>query len=938
MPFNKVIYDGDVLIDLTDDTVSPGTLLQGITAHDKSGSVIEGQIPTNESVEGVLQNGDDVYHIPAGYHDGSGTVQIDDAEKEKLIPGNVRKGVTLLGVEGIVEPDMPLPSLDTPGTAADLRSGKQLIDQDGLVVEGSMPEVPRAVPSISVDPTGLITATTEQSEGYVSSGTESETQQLSTDPGQTVTPSTESQTAVTAGKYMTGSVVVDGDEKLLPENIKSGVSIFGVEGSYAPAVEQATPSIDVGGDGLITASATQEAGYVSAGTKSATKQLDVKNDSDLTVSDGTVTAPAGYYPVSASKAVPTAEQATPEISVGPDGLITASATQESGYVSGGTKSTTEQLDVKDDSDLIVSEGTVTAPAGYYPSPASKAVPEVAQATPSIAVSSEGLITASATQSAGYVASGTKSATKQLEVKDDSDLTVSGGTVTAPAGYYPVSASKTISTVTQATPSIVVDSTGLITASATQSAGYVVSGTKSATKQLTTQGAKVVKPSTSTQTAVASGSYTTGDVTVQGDSNLKASNIKDGISIFGVEGTYTGQSLPSLSTPGTASDLKYGKQLIDQNGDVITGSMSTLSLAKPTIEVTSSGAITATVTQSESGYLSADTKRGTYQLSTQATKTVTPGTSRKTVVAPQMYTTGTIYVQGDTNLVGSNIKDGVSIFGVEGTYTGQSLPSLTTPGTAADLKSGKQLINQSGSIVTGSMPTVSWAKPTMRFQTNGTINVTATQDEGFIEGGDQTATAQFPSTMTSSGGTYTPTTSRQTIVPSARWTTGYHYMAGDANLVSGNIRKGISIFNVTGTYEGTATPSYTTFSNITASVSRTLDPTLTFSISPSVNAQQLVACAGMLYITGTAYSPYAGSTSLSNTPCIYYYLLGSDAFLYIPTSPQDAYFALSMLNNTNTKISGSTLTLDLSHDTANSATWYLGVTSARFPGVVKVVYI
>ena len=219
MPFNKVIYDGNVLIDLTDDTVSPGTLLQGITAHDKSGSVIEGQIPTNESVESVLQNGDDVYHIPAGYHDGSGTVKIDDTEREKLIPGNVRKGVTLLGVEGVVEPDMPLPSLDAPGTAADLRSGKQLIDQDGLVVEGSMPEVPRAVPLISVNPAGLITATTEQSEGYVSSGTESETQQLSTDPGQTVTPSTESQTAVTAGKYMTGSVVVDGDEKLLPENI-----------------------------------------------------------------------------------------------------------------------------------------------------------------------------------------------------------------------------------------------------------------------------------------------------------------------------------------------------------------------------------------------------------------------------------------------------------------------------------------------------------------------------------------------------------------------------------------------------------------------------------------------------------------------------------------------------------------------------------------------
>lgn len=54
---------------------------------------------------------------------------------------------------------------------------------------------------------------------------------------------------------------------------------------------------------------------------------------------------------------------------------------------------------------------------------------------------------------------------------------------------------------------------MITASATQSAGYVSAGTKSGTKQLTTQAAKTVTPSTSEQTAVASGVYTTGAVKV-----------------------------------------------------------------------------------------------------------------------------------------------------------------------------------------------------------------------------------------------------------------------------------------------------------------------------------------------------------------------------------------------------------------------------------------
>lgn len=66
---------------------------------------------------------------------------------------------------------------------------------------------------------------------------------------------------------------------------------------------------------------------------------------------------------------------------------------------------------------------------------------------------------------------------------------------------------------QATPVITVSSTGLITAKSTQTAGYVSDGTKSATKQLTTQSAKTVTPSTSSQTAVSSGRYTTGNVTV-----------------------------------------------------------------------------------------------------------------------------------------------------------------------------------------------------------------------------------------------------------------------------------------------------------------------------------------------------------------------------------------------------------------------------------------
>lgn len=135
-----------------------------------------------------------------------------------------------------------------------------------------------------------------------------------------------------------------------------------------------------------------------------------------------------------------------------------------------------------------------------------------------------------TSSAGVKIAGT------APVKSSADLTASGSSIVVPAGFYASDASKSVATATQATPSITVSSSGLITASATQSTGYVSSGTKSATKQLTTQSSKTVTPSTSTQTAVSSGRYTTGTVYVAGSSNLVASNIKSGVSIFGVTGT------------------------------------------------------------------------------------------------------------------------------------------------------------------------------------------------------------------------------------------------------------------------------------------------------------------------------------------------------------------------------------------------------------------
>lgn len=104
-------------------------------------------------------------------------------------------------------------------------------------------------------------------------------------------------------------------------------------------------------------------------------------------------------------------------------------------------------------------------------------------------------------------------------------------------------------IVQGTPSISVSSTGLITAKATQSAGFVSDSTKSSTKQLTVQEAQTITPSLSEQT-IASGRYLIGTQTISAitkellaslDSDFIADNIAEGVDLFGLVGTLAGAS-------------------------------------------------------------------------------------------------------------------------------------------------------------------------------------------------------------------------------------------------------------------------------------------------------------------------------------------------------------------------------------------------------------
>lgn len=133
MAKSKVIFGGETLIDLTGDTITADKLKKGYTAHGADGEVIHGtcehdantqdatasdaeilsgktayvrgnkvtgKMANNGAVAGKISTKAGKYTVPQGYHDGSGTVEIDPTEQAKLIPANIRDGVTILGVGG----------------------------------------------------------------------------------------------------------------------------------------------------------------------------------------------------------------------------------------------------------------------------------------------------------------------------------------------------------------------------------------------------------------------------------------------------------------------------------------------------------------------------------------------------------------------------------------------------------------------------------------------------------------------------------------------------------------------------------------------------------------------------------------------------------------------------------------------------------------------
>ena len=84
--------------DLRTKLVSLG-LAQSASDLEDCVTAVEG-IEDRGAVTGAISTKAGQYAVPVGYHNGSGKVSIASAEQEKIVAGNIKSGVTILGVVG----------------------------------------------------------------------------------------------------------------------------------------------------------------------------------------------------------------------------------------------------------------------------------------------------------------------------------------------------------------------------------------------------------------------------------------------------------------------------------------------------------------------------------------------------------------------------------------------------------------------------------------------------------------------------------------------------------------------------------------------------------------------------------------------------------------------------------------------------------------------
>ena len=407
------------------------------------------------------------------------------------------------------------------------------------------------------------------------------------------------------------------------------------------------------------------------------------------------------------------------------------------------------------------------------------------------------------------------------------MTSSRFTVTASSGYYSSAVTAFAAAQTLSNPAVtMVSSTGVITGAASTVSGYYSAHSKTATLSLTTQAAKVITPSTTSQTAVSQYRWTTGAVTVAAipvstllSTAINGQSFEETTGDYGFRATVTipegwysateiskefSSILPGLSTQAKASQILAAYQVYDGDGKIISGAMTNNGAYNGTLN-----SVTTSITI-PSGYHNGS---GVISHTTVA------------IPAPTMTfnsTTGVLTASGSwtrgftTNSTYTNTYS----------FTIRNAANLTTSGSTVTVPAGYYATQATKNVVSATH-----AAPALSLNsTTGVITATHTQTAGYVAAGTTSSTLTL---TTRASATIIPSTASQTAVAANRYTTGtvtvgpipstYKQLSSTTTATSETIVAGDTAYDNNGNlitgelevityYTGTTTPSSSLGSN------------------------------------------------------------------------------------------------------------------------------
>lgn len=247
----------------------------------------------------------------------------------------------------------------------------------------------------------------------------------------------------------------------------------------------------------------------------------------------------------------------------------------------------------------------------------------------------------------------------------------------------------------------------------------------------------------------------------------------------------------------------GSTQVDMQGGFVTGGASGASLQSKTVNPSES----AQTIKADNGYdglsqVTVNAVSRTYVgsgVTKKSAATYTPGTSDQNIASGQ-YLNGTQTIKGDSNLTAGNIRSGVKIFNVTGSYAGSS-----SGGSSSRLQTKTATPSESTQTIS----------PDSGYDGLSSVTVNAVSRTYVGSGVTKKAAA-----------TYTPKTSDQSIAAS-QYLSGAQTIKGDANLVAGNIKSGVNIFGVTGTYAGGGSSGGNGNNNVEAYAITDTNPSVNF---------------------------------------------------------------------------------------------------------------